>query len=388
MEKNVALIGIGNAGGQVSLLAEKNYPELFDCIYINSSDADLSMITTDTEYKYKIGDRDEIEGSGKNRAKMKQFLKSEINNILGDTKLQVCLSTKRYAFVIASAAGGTGSGAAPVLTELLSQMFPDTNFILVGILPQIGASLLEQGNALEFLTELYDGLGENTTYMIYDNESTADMPPTKALEAVNREIVEDIRILTGIDNFPSPYESIDQEDLASIITTPGRLLVTRVTSGLTEKAMEDSNLSDIIVKNIKRSCHAETDRNKRVIRWGVITYFTNEVNALYNPSLDGVVNFLGTPVERFNHNAINQQTERFNFLYLIASGLSPINDRVTKITDRIAELKAALAGDNTNKYILAGEGSEYSTAADRMKVDKKETAATQVDANAIFAKFM
>lgn len=388
MEKNVALIGIGNAGGQVALAAELNYSELFDCIYINSSDADLSMITTDTEYKYKIGDRDEIEGSGKNRSKMKQFLKSEINKILGDTKFQVCLSTKRYAFIIASAAGGTGSGAAPVLTELLSQMFPDTNFILVGILPQIGASLLEQGNALEFLTELYDGLGENTTYMIYDNESTADMPPTKALEAVNKEIVEDIRILTGIDNFPSPYESIDQEDLASIITTPGRLLVTRVTSGLTEKAMEDNNLSDIIVKNIKRSCHAETDRNKRVIRWGVITYFTNEVNALYNPSLDGVVNFLGTPVERFNHNAINQQTERFNFLYLIASGLSPINDRVTKITDRIAELKAALAGDNTNKYILAGEGSEYSTAADRMKVDKKETAATQVDANAIFAKFM
>ena len=388
MEKTVALIGCGNCGSQVANYAEKNYPELFDCLYINSSEADLSMVSTENDLIYKIGDRDEIEGSGKNRSKMKQYLKADINRILGDEKLQTCLATKKYVFVISSAAGGTGSGAAPVLTELLSQMFPDSNFILVGVLPQLGASLMEQGNALEFLTELYDGLGSNTTYMIYDNESTADMPPTKALEAVNREIVEDLRILTGIDNFNTPFESIDAADMESIITTPGRLLVTRVTSGLTEKAMEDNNLDDIIIKNIKRSCHAETDRNKRVVRWGVITYFTNEVNALYNPSFDGVINFLGTPVERFNHNAINDKPEKFNFLYLIASGLSPINDRVTKITERIAELKAALAGDNTNKYILAGEGSEYNTSEDRRKADKKETQASQVDANAIFAKFM
>lgn len=388
MEKKIAIVGIGNAGGQVANMAENRYPELFDCIYINSSEADLAMVSERSEYKYKIGDREEIEGSGKNRLKMKQYLKADINKILGDQKLQVCLSTKKYVFVIASAAGGTGSGAAPVLTELLSQMFPDANFVLVGILPQLGASLMEQGNALEFLTELYDGLGDGTTYMIYDNESTSNMPATKALEAVNEQIVEDLRILSGVDNFPTPYESIDDADLESLITTPGRLLVSRVTSGLTEKAMEDNNLDDIIIKNIKRSAHAETDRNKRVVRWGVITYFTNEVNALYTPSMEGLVKFLGTPVERFNHNAINDKSEQFNFLYLIASGLSPINDRVKKITERIDALKAALASDKTNQYILAGDGASYSTLEDRKKADKRAHQASTVDANAIFSKFM
>ena len=388
MEKKIAIVGIGNAGSQVANMAENRYPELFDCIYINSSEADLAMVSERSEYKYKIGDRDEIEGSGKNRLKMKQYLKADINKILGDQKLQVCLSTKKYVFVIASAAGGTGSGAAPVLTELLSQMFPDANFVLVGILPQLGASLMELGNTLEFLTELYDGLGDGTTYMIYDNDTTSNMPPTKALEAVNEQIVEDLRILSGVDNFPTPYESIDEADLESLITTPGRLLVSRVTSGLTEKAMEDNNLDDIIIKNIKRSAHAETDRNKRVVRWGVITYFTNEVNALYTPSMEGLVKFLGTPVERFNHNAINDKSEQFNFLYLIAAGLSPINDRVKKITERIDELKAALASDKTNQYILAGDGASYSTLEDRKKADKRAHQATTVDANAIFSKFM
>ena len=83
MEKKIAIVGIGNAGGQVANMAENRYPELFDCIYINSSEADLAMVSERSEYKYKIGDREEIEGSGKNRLKMKQYLKADINKILG-----------------------------------------------------------------------------------------------------------------------------------------------------------------------------------------------------------------------------------------------------------------------------------------------------------------
>ena len=388
MNKKIALIGLGNAGSQVCAAANKKYPDLWDCIYINSSEADLAMVDVDDALKFKIGDRDQIEGSGKNRSKMKEYLKHDINTILGNKDLQNKLANARYCFVITSAAGGTGSGASPILFELLRQLFPDTNFILIGILPQIGASLMEQGNALEFLTELYDVLGDSTTYMIYDNESVADLPPTKGLEVVNQNIVEDLRVLSGVDNMATPYESIDEADLESIISTPGRLLVTRITSGLTEKNMEDNNLDEMIVKSIKKSSHAETDRNKKVVRWGVITYFTDEVNKLYNNNFEGLINFIGTPVERFNHNAINDKNESFNFFYLIASGLSPINDRVKRITDRIEELKNALAKDETNKYILSGDGASYNTMEQRRKADRRNRAAEEINPADIFKKFM
>lgn len=387
MEKKIALVGVGNCGGQVANKASTEYPEIFDSVFINSSESDLSMVG-ESNLKFKIGDKDEIEGSGKNRAKMKQYLKSDIMKILRNEDLQECLSTKKYVFIITSAAGGTGSGAAPILMDLLSQLFPDSHFILVAVLPQLTASKMEQGNALEFLDEMYTTLGDNITYMIYDNETRSELPPTKALEAVNKEIVEDLRILSGIDCYPSPYETIDEADLESIITTPGRLLISRITSNITEKSMEDNNLDEIIIKSIKRSAHAETDRNKRVLRWGIITYFTNEVNALYRPTLDALVNFLGTPIERFNHNAINNKSEQFNFLYLVASGLSPINDRVKKITDKIEEYNSLLASDNTNKYILAGEGESYSTAEERKKADKKNRSSAEFDVNDIFKKFM
>lgn len=388
MEKKIAIIGVGNCGSQVAALAENKYPDIFDSIYINTSESDLAMVKSNDSLKFKIGKKNEVEGSGKNRTKMKEYLMNDINRILTDEKLQNTIAPKRYVFIISSAAGGTGSGATPVLMEIMRQMFPDTNFILVGVLPQISASLMEQGNALEFLTELYDVLGDRTTYMIYDNENTADLPPTQALEVINENIVEDLRILSGVDNYPTPYESIDEADMESIISTPGRLLVTRLDKGLSEKNMEDNNLDEMIIKSIKKSAHAETDRNKRVVRWGIITYFTDSVNRLYTSNLDGLSNFIGTPVERFNHNAINPNNENLNFLYMIASGLSPINDRVTKITNRIEELKNALANDDSSKYILSGDGASYDVLEARRKADKRANTPEEINPADIFKKFM
>lgn len=387
MEKQYAIVGMGNAGGQVANLAEKKYPELFECIYINTSEADLSMINTSSEYKFKIGDKEEIEGAGKNRTKMKNYFHDAIPKILGDAKLQECFSTKKYIFVVSSAAGGTGSGAAPMFVKYLQMACRDAHIILIGILPNMNASMLEQGNTMEFLHEVYNILGESTTYMFYDNESTADLPPTEALEVVNDNIVEDLRVLTGVDNFSTPYESIDEADMENIITTPGRLLVTRITKGLTEKNMEDSDLSDIIIKNIKKSCHVETDRNKKVVRWGIITYFTDSVNRLYSAQLDKVQDFIGIPVERFNHNAINKSTENTNFMYLIFSGLSPINDRSVKIKNKIDEINNNLAKDETNKFIFADES--YSTNETRKKFETKEVGPMDsFDGDAIFRMFM
>ena len=389
MEKKIAIIGVGNCGSQVALLAQNKYPDLFDCVYINTSESDLAMVNCEEDMKFKIGKKDEIEGSGKNRTKMKEYLMADINAILSNENLQEVIASKKYTFIVSSAAGGTGSGATPILMEILRQLFPDTNFILVTVLPQISSSLMEQGNALEFLNELYDVLGESTTYMVYDNENTADLPPTKALEVINENIVEDLRVLSGVDNYPTPYESIDAADMESIITTPGRLLVVRINKKLSEKSMEDNNLDDMVIKAIKQSAHTETDRNKKVVRWGLITYFTDTVNKLYTTNFDKLADFIGTPVERFNHNAINNSNnESLNFFYMVASGLSPINDRVVKITERIDELKNALANDESSKYVLSGDGASYDVLTARRKADKRANTPDEINPADIFKKFM
>lgn len=386
VKKRLALIGVGNCGSQIAELFRKRYDSLADCIYINTSEADLSMVGG--SMKIKLGDKDEVEGSGKNRAKMKSYLQNEIEAILTNDEFTSIIEDKKYVFIISSTAGGTGSGAAPILLDVLRSCFADVHFILIAVLPQLQASLMEQGNTLEFLTELYQILGDNSTYMIYDNEATCDKSPTESLEIVNSNVVEDIRVLSGVDNFATPYDSIDDADMESILTTPGRLIVTRVKNGLTEKSMEDINVGELIVKNIKQSCHTETDRNKKVIRWGIITYFTEAVNKLYNPNIEKLYEFIGIPIERFNHHAIHEKGESLNFLHLIASGLSPINDRVKRITERIEELRTGLAKDESSKYILSGEAVSYDATEERRKEQRRKIAETEIRPRDIFKKFM
>ena len=151
--------------------------------------------------------------------------------------------------------------------------------------------------------------------------------------------------------------------------------------------MEEGNLDDIIIKNIKNGAHAETDRNKRVIRWGIITYMTDATNRLYDSRHPKLQEFIGTPIERFNHNAINDGNESMNFLYLIAAGMSPINDRVKKITDRIEELENALAKEDADRFILSGEGASYNVMEERRKEDRKNRAQKTVSTSDIFSKF-
>lgn len=385
LQKKVAIIGLGNCGSQVAYLAKKKHGDLFDSIYINSSDADLSMVG-DSELKFKLGEED-VEGSGKNRSVMKQYLMEGIGSILNDEKFRDAIEDKSYVFIVSSAAGGTGSGAAPVMMNIMKEMFLDVNFILVAVLPQQRASLMEIGNAREYCDELYRNLADDATYMVYDNETASDLSATQALVAVNEAIVEDIRILTGIDNYPTPYESIDEADMESILTTPGRLIVVRVNKGLTEKIMEDTNIDDILIKAIKSSRHAETNRDKKHVRCGLITFFTEEVNRLYGSSLDKLFDFIGTPIERFNHNAVNTGNENMNFMYLIAAGLSPITDRIRKMDERAEELQKALVNSKASEYVVSDELPTYSVMEERRRQARRKGREGNVNISDIFRKF-
>lgn len=382
INKQIGIIGIGNCGSQVAYLAEQTIPDLIDAIYINTSDADLSMVG-DSEYKCKIGE--DAEGSGKNRDATKQHLKQSLKEILNNEKIRDLIASKKYIYVVSSTAGGTGSGAAPILFKILKELFVETNFILIAVLPQLNASLLEQVNTMEYLDELYTKLPEDTTYMIYDNETTKNLSATQGLIEINKAVVDDIRILSGIDNHPTPYESIDEADMETIITTPGRLIVAKITKGLTEKMMEDDQTDEKIIKAIKSSQHCELNRDKKILRCGIITFLTEQCNNLYNSSLDKLFEFLGTPAEIFNHNALNNDSETMNYLYFIASGLSNIVDRIARINLRIEELEAALKSAKEVKE--TGIDSATINELKRFKNTKGRINDEQIDIDAIFSSF-
>ena len=149
----VGFIGVGNTGNQIASLAQTKI-ENMPVVAINSSQKDLDTIP-ETVKKFLITDKKgESQGAGKNRTLAKTYLKDSILALINDQEMKAFCSTLEVVFVCGSTGGGTGSGVTPLLLSALSQIYPDTLFILIGIGPVESEALTAQVNTLEYLKEL------------------------------------------------------------------------------------------------------------------------------------------------------------------------------------------------------------------------------------------
>lgn len=327
----VGIVGIGNAGSQVVALAAK---ENIEGVVINTSENDLSTISEDI-LKFPLGD---LKGAGKNRKEAKVFFKDSAKKILGEEKFMKFFTDKDVVFIVSSTGGGTGSGISPVLTQIIKKSFPDTNIILVGILPTLEEAYSTQVNTLEYIKELYDKL-DKPTYMLYDNDRFKKMKTLPMMEGINKAIVNDINILMGKHNHTTKYSSIDEKDMSMIISTTGRIVVSSYTD-IKEKDLDNASIDEVLVKNLKNSAHSEIQLDKKVKRFGIIANLSESMTQKFDDNIPAVQEVIGSPVEEFRHISINTDKSLPNNVFLIAAGLSPIVDRIEKINERIQEIES------------------------------------------------
>lgn len=334
----VGVIGIGNCGNQVVKLAMEELA--CDVLALNSSKNDLETIP-DTIPSILVGDE---RGAGKNRSEAKAFLKSSIMDMMKDEKFTNFMQHKDVIFIVSSTGGGTGSGMAPILSSIIRQSFHDKdgkerNVILCGVMPKISEAYSTQVNSLEYCKELMETL-DSPTYMLYDNERLSKEPTHVMMKKVNQDIIDDIKVLRGDYNFPTPYSSIDQKDMKMILQTSGRIVVAKMV-GMKEKDIDERTIEELLIDQIKRNSHAEMDRNKIIQRTGIITNLSENMNNQFDTHLTEVQEFIGSPIEEFEHVVINQERSIDNNVFLIMSGLKGINDRINKIRERIEEIEEA-----------------------------------------------
>lgn len=370
----VAIIGTGNAGNQV---ADLGFKELkIPAIAINSSEGDLSNVSID---KLSIG----TQGTGKDRTIAKEYLLSNFDNILkvsSDNKLFNLINDKELVFIVSSTGGGSGSGTAPILYEFLMKMFPAKSFILVGILPELRESLAAQQNTIEYLKEVQNINGIN--YMLYDNERRNKLPISNILLSVNNDIIEDINILRGMYQFPTPLNSIDEKDTFKIVNTPGMINVSKV-SDIKDKDLDNNMVEDLLINYIKNnSCGCEMERDGIVKRTGLIINLSPKLQKFIDKSLPKVREIIGEPVESFEHDYINY-AEEINRAILILAGLSIPDDRIEKIINRINETMKLL---NVNK----SSSLLNSTPDESVKELRREESrvATNFNASELFEKYL
>jgi len=326
---NVGIIGCGNAGNQVCSECSKMYPDI-PILAINCSEKDLSTLNSSIS-KFLIGDG---RGAGKNREEAKEFLESSIMAMIENDNFRDFLKELDLVFIVSSIGGGTGSGISLALTEIIKEVAADKCFpISVGILPTVEEALATQENSLSYLTELYE-VSEKPTYMLYDNEKYSKLPSMDMMNKINQEIVNDINVLRGYYNSSTRYNSIDERDSLTIITTPGRILVASLFD-VKDEDINDNNIEDMFINEIKKNGHAKLQDDKIVNRTGIIINASKTILTGFDTHMPKVQEIVGSPVEEFEHMSINEDRKLPNNLFFIASGLKPINDRILKIKDRI-----------------------------------------------------
>ena len=159
----VGIIGLGNTGNQVAALAQERLK--VPVVAINSSEKDLESVPQ-IKVRRLIKKKDgESAGAGKDRSLAKQYLKDSVMDLLKDEEINEIIMGLDVVFVVSSTGGGTGSGTAPILTNLISERFADTKCIMVGVLPVNNEAYSSHVNTLQYLDELYNVLS-NQTYML------------------------------------------------------------------------------------------------------------------------------------------------------------------------------------------------------------------------------
>lgn len=332
---NVGVIGLGNTGNQIAALAAEELK--IPAMAINSSEKDLETIANKIP-KILISDTEGAsKGAGKNRALAKSYLKDSILSIISKEDVQTFISDLNVLFLVSSTGGGTGSGTALLMANIISSMFVDTHVIVVGILPVMSEALSAHVNSLEYLNELYGNL-ENQTYMLYDNDSLYNIPSYKMMDTINREVVKDIDVLRCTFNYTTKYDSIDEQDMKRLISFPGRIMVTRL-EDLKERDLDKSSIEDLLISKIKNTNHVELQRDRKVTATGIIVNLSEQVFNDFDNHIPAVREFIGDPDHDFNHLAINEDRKMPNNVFLIMSGMSQVNDRIQKISDRIEEIE-------------------------------------------------
>lgn len=376
----VGIIGIGNTGNQVAALAKEtlNIP----VIAINSSEKDLETISNDIPKKL-ISDKDGLtQGAGKDRTLAKKYLKDSVMNLIKDEDINNMVSELDVAFIISSTGGGTGSGTVPLMADILGATFKDVKIITIGVLPVNNEALSAHVNTLEYLNELYKVL-KGQTYLLYDNDKLSHLPSYKMMEQVNREIVEDINVLRCTYNYTTKFDSIDDRDMMRLISFPGRIVVSRLVD-FNEKACDSQTIEDMIIDNIKRNAHVEAQRDRKIMATGIIANLSQTLMEEYDNNVPAVRDFMGDALHEFYHTYVNDDRKKPNNVFYIMSGLTPVNDKINIISDRIEEIeerqKVIEAEDALSEVEL---GSLSSKIADKKEEDNE----TQVDLKDIFSNF-
>lgn len=235
------VLGCGQAGSRVAKsFYDAGYKK---CLAVNTAIGDLSPLALPENQKLKIGD---LDGSGKSLDRGKSAAEEDSQKIF-DTVKRVFGQVEKVILTF-GCGGGTGSGSAPVMIEILQKYLrligsrnPALDVVLVVALPTAGelnSPIVRNNTAqiLEMLSHLCKE-GKVGPIVLMDNAKIEKLykgiPPAKFWATVNDTIAGLFHTFNLVAKQESSYATFDTEDYRRVLDVSGLAVlgVTRVAEG-------------------------------------------------------------------------------------------------------------------------------------------------------------
>lgn len=341
MKNKIGFIAVGQAGGNLGSALEKNG---YNVLFINTSTEDLDTLTK-VKFKYHIKGG---EGCNKDRNKAKELVVEDFEQIANEINQKV---PEEFIYVIFSSGGGTGSGASPMLIDLLGQHM-DKRVGAITIIPSENEPLKTHINSYECFRELADI--EMASTIVLDNNAF------KNRMIINQEFIKVFDLMMDMPNHKDIRGNIDKAEVMEMIETRGMLTINMV-----EKT--ESNVAKLVEK-LKSNIYAPLETDQVIKYIGLLAARQIDISELkkevgnYLDAFQGynteytlcVLSGLSLPFTRLldmkEKVVASQETIQKN---LTATGINKLSDDINFLSGHVAPVKpvkTSSANDIFAKY--------------------------------------
>lgn len=314
-------IGIGQGGsGVVDEMSKLGYPSLA----MNYSQRDLDALEHVTNKLCFVGS----EGVGKQREIAISLMKDNWESAVSYAQQNLSQPSIEVIFVVFSTGGGSGSGTAPILIDILTNQMPDKVFVACPILPDISEVLVNQVNTVNVFEELAK---LDICVLPIDNQKAVTsglIPKNKIYNVVNTTFAKIIDEIAKYTEKHSKNGNLDKKDLRQIFNTKGIATIgTTSVKSLIESPIEltQDRFNNIVYSSWEKSVFTDIEFDQ-IVRAGVV--FDGDEELMQFLDYSKIFSKFKNPVlDLFEGN----YHDKLGTVTTILSGLSWCNTRLQQI---------------------------------------------------------
>lgn len=331
-----AFIGIGQGGTSLADLASsKQFPAL--SINYSKKDLDSCRHIPPKMQLHLYG----TEGVGKNRSYAKELFSTNYEKTITFIKQHLEQPSIDIIFVIYSTAGGTGSGIAPMIIDLINMEMTDKAIVACPILPDLEECLTSQLNALDCLHETLKVKG--ASYLFIDNQSISSkhLHKTDKYKQINSKVLNQLIFLLECTSKESLISNLDRKDLKALFSTDGVVNIGDL--HLTNpKELTMEWIKEGMIKSLKTSLFS-ADYGNNLSKIGMVV---NGNADLFKKTdlMEFVASFKYKPTDIFE----GYYEGKCQRIAMILTGLSPELLRVAQIKEVVESQQITNVDDNLN----------------------------------------